>query len=219
MIKKILTGLFLLPIIFANAQENKNKFVVNANLALFYGGNYPLGLGGFNFGYFLTDHFSIGITGNYDAYKDSRNYKNDVSNYHSLNKNDRTDNFAGAFARYNFSPKNKFAFFLSLENAYFWNKFKEEYVVTTVNGVEISSIYEGSTKGNTVSLSPGIVYFIHPKFSAEIGLGSVYYSIRKQYGMNSAYSKINGFGTNFFTSGLNIGVSYYFGCKNKNQEN
>lgn len=215
--KKILIGLFLLPIVFANAQENKNKFVVNGNLRVSYYFDNPLQLDGFSIGYFPTDHFSIGITGRYSNTKDTYNYE-DVMNYHNSNKSQQSENFAGAYARYNFASKSKFSFFLYLNNSYRWNKYKNEYTYLS-NGIEIKNSSDAFSKGYNVSLAPGIIYFIHPKFSAEISLGSIFYQYNKQKDIvNPEISKNSSIGAGFLTSGLNIGLSYYFSCKNKNEE-
>jgi len=224
MIKKILTGLFLLPIIFANAQENKNKFVVNGNLDVSYGGTNSLRLGGFNIGYFPTDHFSIGLTGRAgsDIFNNSKELS--LSNREEEIQK-RSDHFAGIFARYNFESKNKFSFFLSLNNVFTWNKQKSEST-SEANGIKSRQSIENLSRGYTISLHPGIIYFFHPKFSAEVTLGSVSYSIQK-LNETSSYTNLpttktvyinDGVSANFFTEGLNLGFSYYFGCKSKDKE-
>lgn len=216
--KKILTGLFLLSIALANAQENKNKFVVNANLGISNGNNNTLGLGGFNIGYFLTNEVSIGITGNYNNSSRSSHYENIYSNATTRSK--RSENFVGTFVRYNFVPKNKFSFFLSLTNSYTNYRFKDQYIQININnGSEELVTADGFSKGYTLSLIPGIVYYIIPKFSAEITFGSVFYRTEQQKGDNYAGSvKNSGVGSDLFTSALNIGISYYFNCKGKNQD-
>lgn len=222
--KKILIGLFLLPLIFANAQENKNKFVVNGNLDISYGGNNGIGLGGFNIGYFLTDHFAIGITGGVGNNINNNSSELSLSNREE-NKQKRSENCAGVFARYNFTPKNKFSFFLNLDNSLTWHKYKNEYVYESYGNKSISTT-TNQTKGYTISLNPGIIYFFHPKFSAEITLGSISYKIQKSTNTSSSpgnptissISTYNGGGARFFTTGINIGFSYYFGCKSKGQE-
>lgn len=222
--KKILIGLFLLPIVFANAQENKNKFVVNGNLAVSYGGYSSLGLGGFNFGYFPTDHFVIGLTGGCGSNVNNNSRELSFSN-REANTLKTSDNFVGVFARYNFEPKNKFSFFLSLNNSFTWNKRKSESTSETA-GIKSVNSTESLSRGYTLSLNPGIIYFFHPKFSAEITLGSVFYSVRK-VNETTTYTNIppnkyvsinDGISASFFTTGFNVGFSYYFGCKSKDKE-
>jgi hypothetical protein len=215
--KKIFTTFLLLSTALVYAQDNKNKFVVNANLSVSNGSNNSLGLGGFNIGYFFTNQFSIGVTANYNG--SIHHFSQEaISSYPvtSLSTDKYLNNFVGVFARYNFVPKNKFSFFLSLNNSFFWYTFKHESIFIA-NGYEDHYTSTGYSKGYRINLNPGIIYFFHPKFSTEITLGSVFYTTERATDINF-FRKASGFGTDLFTSGFNLGFSYYFGCKNKNTE-
>lgn len=210
--KKIFTGLFLLFIAFASAQENKNKFVVSANLSTYPNYN-TISPGPFYLGYFLTDHFSLGGTGRFSTYKSTFSMEDRID-YHYLNKARSLDNSIGVFARYNFPQKNKFALFLLLTNSYHWFTFKRESISKST-GYEYIDISTGSSKGYAISLTPGIIYFIHQKFSTEIALGGISYSTERIKQPDQTTNNYSGINAALFTSGFNLGFSYYFGLKNK----
>ena len=223
--KNFFTGLFLLPLLLTHAQDNKNKFVVTGNLAVSYRSQAPLGLGAFNIGYFPTTNFSMGFTGGLSN-NVNRSSTDELPSHKTTFDQKRSSNFVGIFARYNFSAKNKFAFFLCLNNSFTWDKYKSNSSNVDINGVKNNFSTQNLSIGYTVSLNPGIIYFFHTKFSAELSLGSVWYSIQHtketvtppQTPTRNNISNISRTGASFFTTGFNIGVSYYFGCKNKNKE-
>lgn len=218
--KKIFTGLLLLSVSFTKAQESKNEFVVNANMGVSYPNGTPgMRLSDFNLGYFFTNNFSLGITGNHWNYTSKYN-STEQFDFASSTVERRSINFLGFFARYNFIPKNRFGFFLTLNNKFNWDKIN--YTRTyTVFGDTDTYTSKSKSKGYEVGLNPGIIYFFHPKFSAEIALGSISYRTTYQNSNdtnNKAIARESGFNTVFFTAGFNIGFSYYFGCKSKNSE-
>jgi hypothetical protein len=210
MIKSSLTAILILLGAYCSSQENKGNFVVNAaiNLSL---KNQPVTTGGIYLGYFVTDHFSFGITC-HQSHERNTLHENAIWQDYS-SEIVKTEHFSGVFARYNHLFQGKFGFFLSLNPSYI----RRKDVTTQTTYYAVGEYTEKTTyryNGIFVSLDPGIIYFINKRFSLETKLGSIYYlntfSKNTNYEINEKHSD---FDLSFFTTNLNLGVSFYFARK------
>lgn len=209
MIRKILLGFFITTSLYSHAQENKNKFVVNANIQ-FNPTNNPINFGGASIGYFFTNNFSVGITGN---------QRKDISKFEQNNQNmtirttlETTDSYTGAFARYNQLFKNdRLGFFLDLNTVYMFRKYTRKEIYDTPNNSNQTITLKDN--GYRLALSPGIIYFINHWFSMEATLGDISYVTISQNDPNGIHKKSSEFNSSLFTSGIRLGLSFYFGCK------
>jgi hypothetical protein len=215
MIRKSFLCILVVLSSYSFSQENKNKFVANATIQLTSGSSGPVNMGGVYLGYFFTNSLSFGITG-YQS--QDRSLYRDETVWQTYSKEEVSlANFSGAFIRYNHSFKNKFGVFVSLNPGYRWNKLT---ITETTNSFGTEAVSKRFTKGNglSVGLHPGIIYFVNKQFSAEVTLGHISYITNFSKESESVYIQKDAvFETSFFTSGLNLGVSFYFGCKKDNK--
>lgn len=228
MIKKIFFAALLLTNAAIYAQENKGKFMINGN------GNFAkykthkdYGLGtnnsydktnqtngnvNLNFGYFLSNHFAIGVSGGYSGQINKQEFVNPSSPNTNLYKSYTYS--AGIFARYNCMIKeSKFGFLFQLNANYDFEK--NHTKITYATNPNPSTDFGGKTVGSTTALRPGVIYFINQKFSLETLLGSVYYQQAvKTIENNETYKEKNSnFGLDLSMTSIYIGITYYFGGK------
>lgn len=218
------------------SQYNKGQVMLNGN-GNFYSGktkyNYALydektkrDWAGSNIhvGYFLTDHFAIGLAGSFQW------NKNDIYREDSIRVNTskviyKRPSF-GVFMRYN-QPifKSKFGFFLQLNNSYslIRNNFENHsYQADPI--YNYTDVRKEKGAGFYADLGPGIFYFVNNRLSLEANLGSFSYSnsIVKKYNdldmSETQTEKSSSTSSNFSMSSIYLGVTFYLG-KTRNVEN
>lgn len=229
MIKKHLFIALLLISIQSFAQYNKGQLMVNGNI---YGysnknnGNYSnrtdksksqqLG-GDLNVGYFLSNHFAIGIEEQIDTYKNRSEGIDAV--YRTINTNTSKSYFTAVFIRYN-QPvfKSKFGVFFKLANGYQIQKQNTETHAHSDAMGDISSKSEKKGGGYSCYLTPGLFYFINNRLSLEATLGNLSYSKINSTDETDFKYKNSNLVANFSFSNISLGVTFYLG-KNKNAAN
>ena len=214
MIKKYITGLLLALSVYSYSQENKNKFVANATIQFnYWNGSNTINLGGVNMGYFISNHFALGISGNYSREKSNSATKE--LNYSSFTENTTSSSYSGIFARYNYVPAgNKLGFFFNFGSGYSLTTIKLNHR-TIYDDISFEQTNVQKRHGFNIALSPGIIYFINKRFSTEATLGNIAFrtEFSKDVSPTEATYRYTNFETRFFTSYLMIGFSYYFDCK------
>jgi outer membrane immunogenic protein len=234
MIKNVVIGLLLFSVSVANAQENKNKFVVSGHLAYAtnkftdkYAANSSNksinneSWASITIGYFLTNNFALGIAGNF--YKTGYDGSSFYQGYESHYQTEQSRYMPALFARYNQPLRNnKFAFTYTFNGGFYTGKtstISEESSPGMGEKREIT----GKVSGINVNFSPGLLYFISKNFSVETTLGSVYYNSQKiKYNDALATSppsnKSSGFGLDFSLTSINVGFSVYFGGRSQTSD-
>lgn len=205
------------------AQENKGKFMINGLGS--YGmkrntedqdntawrvNNYTRNRSAeLNFGYFLSNHFAIGITGNL--------YKGDAKNETTFASRDQriveyTDAYtrAGIFARYN-QPfgKSKFGLFFYLQGTTIWQHSKQEETSFNANSTQIYHTQSSSKwYGYQTVFCPGFFYFIRSYLSIETNLGALSYRFDQN---TDKVNKSKQLLSTFSISNVYLGLTFYFG--------
>lgn len=225
MIKKIAVFVLFLICMQLNAQENKNKWMINGavnyfqnNTDIYYLPDLKLKQSntfvGVHLGYFITNNFALGIL-NEGSASVHEVITSDTSA--SVTSQYSTSYSPGIFAKYNRQiQSSRFGFFLQLDSKYSWekNRFK------TITGNSDFTRTSAST-GIVISLTPGIIYFINKKISIETSFGNLGVSSLDGYDSNAIVKRkaINvNLKTNFSLATMNFGFTYYFGCKKKESD-
>lgn len=232
MIKKHLFIALLLISIQSFAQYNKGQLMVNGNI---YGySNKSNGANGgnsdytyknksqqfgcdLNVGYFLSNHFAIGIEEQISLYKN--NSENADPTYRNTNLNRNKSYFTGVFMRYN-QPiyKSKFGVFFKLANGYVIQKQNTETASYSDPFGNNSSKTEKKGEGYYGYLTPGLFYFVNNRLSLEATLGDLSYSKLNLKDETEYKYKNSYLNANFSISSVSLGVTFYLG-KNKNAAN
>jgi len=158
-----------------------------------------------NYGYFIKDNFAIGVNLNYLT----QSTTNDNTNNSAANINyTQTKNIygAGVFARYYKKLIGNFMFIANGSIAY-------NYEVDGETGISDPINENNKINSFNVTITPGLVYFISPKFGLETTFGNLNYSYSSTKNNDtSSQSKINtsNFGLNLDFSAFSFGVNYYF---------
>lgn len=137
-------------------------------------------------GHFVTDNIALAAFVSYTSAKNEDLY------FNTSTKN--TTYGAGVFARYYFTPANKFSFFGNLGASYNSNKVESSADELTGNGFSIQA-------------GPGINYFISPRFSLHTFVGVVSYGTSKT--KYAGYEdKTTGFNASLNLSNVSFGLTY-----------
>jgi hypothetical protein len=165
-------------------------------------------------GYYLSNNVAVGYT---TALQKQIHKENTIhADYsHSTRKNINNNYSMGIFLRYQHLLKNKkLGLFAQLASTYNWGDEHNYYTVTSIyiNSYNISS---ERTQGATISITPGVIYFITPKFSMETSMGEVFYNYIIEKKSKVTTSK---FGLDFSVYAIKLGFSYYFGGRKKEQQ-
>jgi hypothetical protein len=205
------------------AQTEKGKMMVGGSLGISMyksdDGMYKLNTFGFDinpkFGYFVKKNFVMGANLSFSYDKRSFVYNN-TGTYQFKST---TDNFTivmggGIFSRYYVPITDKFMFFANADLNYFYETTESKYTTTDTTFV-FTDPNPQHTHGHNVSfsVSPGLVYFVTPKFGIEAKYGSlgVKYSTYKNITLPDAKKSSNfGANLNLSLSSFNFGLSYYF---------
>jgi hypothetical protein len=238
MIKKQFLAAALLLSIHSFAQFNKGQIMINGRIN-FYSSKQHLNNNNpysdivrykdfgynVNVGYFLTNHFAIGLVGGLSLDKQVLHRFDTAYTY--IHTQVHKAPTVGAFMRYN-QPlyKSKFGVFLQLNSNYSFLKTSYDSQYNYPDPTQNSSSYARKEKGNrySLALNPGLFYFVNNRISLEGTLGSLYYSASKvkiedELDPNSQPTSNSSFlGTNFSISSISLGVTFYLG-KNKNSAN
>lgn len=196
--KKIITCLVatLCAIGFSQAQEDSE------NLGFSKGDTFVSGAVGFgsqsdgdfesssfefspSLGYFLGDHFALGIQLGFTTSTESRPFESDLDS-NELN--------VGVFGRYYATPSNKFSLFAQLGVGYLSSNLEQGSFSRDGNGLE-------------VSLNPGFSYFVSENFALEASVAVLNYATFK---IDEADDSANAFNFGIDMSDVNLGVVYKF---------
>ncbi len=221
---KTIVGVILLSLFTQlNAQENKNNWMINGNMDFFQNDYSDANKSHFsssknkltyvytgsNLGYFITNNFAVGIL---NQYYSNTNTNKEVDTLIQYTVKEKMRSYTtGVYARYNHMiNKRKFGFFLQLETDYTWQKYNANILKENSN-----EILTRSSTGYSVSLTPGLVYFINHKFSVETSLGNVGFNSFKGNDFDELDMKQNQINfyltTRLSLSSINFGFTYYFG--------
>lgn len=211
--------------IMINGDVNYYSYNYNSNPTYYYQKSKQQGFGSnINVGYFLTNHFAVGISGSVYRSKSDNYRKDSMSIINSISKENSPS--IGVFLRYN-QPvhKSKFGFFLQLGSNYSFIKNEHKYDETYFkNYPNSSSLREEKGNSYRVNLKPGLFYFVNNRLSLEASLGnfSYYKSKITDVSEHTPYipytKKQSSFNSNFSISTFYLGVTFYLG-KNKNAAN
>jgi hypothetical protein len=166
-----------------------------------------------NVGHYFTNKFAAGIV----VTSTKNNLKStefDIVDGYFAEKINASYYSTGAFERYNYIIKDeKLGFFFQLNELF--NLGKERYTATQRGSNVLREKYTTRTYGATLSLIPGVLYFITNKFSIEASIGNAYYdySIAIPDQSSSIKTKTSDASLNFSLRAIILGVSYYFGGK------
>ncbi len=145
-----------------------------------------------DFGYFIKDDFAIGANLNIGIY-----------NTHSNNLDINSTSYGiGGFARYYKKITDKFLFFANAGVSYAYG-----------TGRWGSSNINEQVRSNTLSfaISPGLVYFISPKFGLEASFGNLHYTHTSSENITLAQKRQSSdFGPSFNLATFFFGLNYYF---------
>lgn len=133
---------------------------------------------GTSVGRFLTEHIAAGISAEFSAH----------------NNGERTNNryTAGVFGRYYATPENRFSLF-------------GEFIASYANSEGITPSF--ASYGYSITIAPGINYFLNEAFALQARFGQLGYSYNKRKDSNEESSTFE-FGLNF--SNINFGLLYKF---------
>ena len=220
-------GRMLLGFNFNYFQNSQNNHSVNDTLLSginSYKNNYKTLNATLNFGYFVTNHVAIGLTG-----QNSYGYylyvsKNGTGLTYSENDNKQINNLCsgGAFVRfYQMLGKSRFAFFTEVR-ALYQNGASNETTTYIRNSMpDQVTKAKITTTGFLGGIRPGVTYFINTHFGIEATLGNFSYNIQNaknfQEGKLTSTSKTNTVIANVSITSFFIGLSYYFGGKKESK--
>lgn len=165
-----------------------------------------------NIGGFVSRSFALGGT---VSYRWSRQMNSNNFDDGSLSETANTIG-ASVYARYYKFFGSKFAFITTGSVGYL-------YGFSNIERKNIDRLFTSKGEQNSVSasLTPGIVYFISPKFGLEASFGSigyVYYhnkqtATEEGFGSETSRNESSSFQVDFDITSLQIGLMYYFGGK------
>lgn len=165
-----------------------------------------------NIGGFVSRSFALGGT---VWYRWSRQMNSNNFDDGSLSETANTIG-ASAYARYYKFFGSKFAFITTGSVSY-------SYGFSNIERKNIDRLFTSKGEQNSVSasLTPGIVYFISPKFGLEVSFGSigyVYYhnkqtATEEGFGSETSRNESSSFQVDLDITSLQIGLMYYFGKK------
>lgn len=212
-------------------QTDKGKKFVNAQLSVagynnsngstFNSANYSTRSFNFQFvpslGYFVKDNFALGANLNLEVFNTDQK-----SEYHNqapsviINKSNAISYGVGGFARYykritdNFFvvPSGGIVFKYQTEKSEYSNN-DPNYILSADNPAVQNKVINGISVG----LTPGIVYFISPKFGIETNFGNIRYQNSRARNLtlpNTTLSSTSSYGINFSLTTFFLGLNYYF---------
>ena len=139
-----------------------------------------------NFGYFIKDNLAIGTNLNFQITNTYYDYPNMILGNNYQSRINSMNYGIGVFARYYKKITGSFSFFINGELNYSYQIQKIEYITGPGKETDLSNL--------SFSLSPGVVYFISPKFGMQATFGNLTFD-------NSI---------NLNTSTFTFGLNYYF---------
>ncbi|MCB9192279.1 MAG: hypothetical protein H6602_11490 [Flavobacteriales bacterium] len=220
--KKVLYCLYLnfLAVTLTQAQDYKGSVFTGGNLNAsgYFDSNDQNEYENFSFsiipnvGGFVSNSFAIGGTASYRwSERNNNNSYNDDSSH-------QVGNTIGAsvYARYYKFFSQKFALMSTADVGYAYTHSKLE---RKNNGEVLNSISD--QHAIETYITPGLVYFITPKFGLEASFGRLGYMYRQNHsrseiegvGTTSSSSQNSSFNIDFNITSLQIGLMYYFGGK------
>jgi hypothetical protein len=175
-------------------------------------------------GYFIANNLVVGILAGYSYQLADYTSQSQNPGYNSENTNSSISSIysIGAYGRiYKMMLENRVGFFANINALYsFGNSDRRVYNVN--NGSITNEQYgTGDITGYSISLSPGVVYFITSNIGLEASFGSL--SFRSQT-ENITYSEgnienssntSNLLGFNFSAVTFNVGINFYLSGKKK----
>ena len=159
--------------------------------------------------YERSKNFAVGFEANYFTSTERQIFQNFInsSNQGSISI-ERTLNtqsvYGGFFLKNFFEITNKFSFFIKSSIGFGKGRINEEFISS-------ARIPNTKIKYFGVSVNPGIVYFVTPKFSVESSFSSLYF--RNTKFENKSYIKNiteNDLGLSLNSSTLFLGINYHF---------
>lgn len=171
-----------------------------------------------NGGYFIKDNLVVGLVVGYgNQFSEYSNTTPGMNSTSNSNSSSSTTFSVGLYGRiYKMMKDNKIGFFGNMDVLYSSGKSNTEYVYS--NNLYVNTqTSKGDITGYSLSLSPGVVYFITDRIGLEASYGNL--SFRNQT-TESTYNDgrtgtdiVNGINFNFSVSSLNVGVNFYFSDK------
>lgn len=129
-------------------------------------------------GYFLSDHFLVGIKTGYLRSNYSNFFGSDSeSELKNENENKEQGYTANLFGRYYFNPKKRISLFTDIEAGY--ADISTESRRIEENVIVPDSSYDGERKNYTLNISPGINIFINERVSFTSKIGQIGYTKSK----------------------------------------
>jgi hypothetical protein len=135
------------------------------------------------FAYFTNDDFALGVNINLG----SNNLKNPSYN----NQKIVLELGTGVFARYYIKITDNFKIYFNGGIGYLYKSYK------------MTNTQNSNTNTISLTISPGITYFVTPNVGLTTTFGRIYYSY-------SDYLKTNSYGIELNSSALSVGLNYYF---------
>ena len=129
-------------------------------------------------GFFITDHFMLGVKAGYINSKSNRD--------NNIAESKNSGYTTGITGRYYFSPKKRFSFYTEISGSFS----KIDGYSRYYSGEVLNSNYDDTRKDFSVKLSPGVNIFINKNFSITSRLGELGYS----YSKDTFNDKLNNIG-------------------------
>lgn len=202
-----------------NQSKQDNQSSNGDYKSLLSGRNFNLSLFG---GYFIKDNFVAGLNFGYsDQYTESTTKQIAYPSGSSYESNEESDSkiySAGVYFRlYKMFSENKVGFFGNLNALYSFGN-STSHRTDFANGVmNNDNVSTGDITEYSITLSPGVVYFITKQIGLEASFGNLSFKSQTNEtnassGLTSTYN-YNILNFNFSASTFNLGINFYFGGK------
>jgi len=220
--KKNITALFLIITCFAFGQLKKGNYVTGGSLLVhpsketnISGALSPitktldLNISP-RLGIFISDKIALGVELGYSYLKNEFNYPN-TNGYYVTNSSSKSSSFTVQPFFRNYIPvSEKISFFTHSTAGISFGVRNIEYLFLDPNdGRVLTQKYKYDAFSGAISLSPGIAFFISPKWSAEATFASLGYRFSNNKPQSGDTAKSYDFIFNYGFSAFNFGVAYY----------
>lgn len=226
--KALLVSMTIFTFINGFSQTEKGRKFINGQISLSGNNNYSGGAVGSNkynssslafqfvpnVGYFIKDNFAVGANLSFGVSNSTQEveYPNQTP-VETFYKSNSISYGIGGFARYYKKITDKFLFLTNGGVSYIYQTQKVDNSNNYFHPTGSPSVQTVQTNSFSVVITPGIVYFVSPKFGIETNFGNINYQNSSSKNLtlpSDAPSKSNKYGINLSVSTFFLGLNYYF---------